>query len=265
MSSNPSVLERKLIGILNAFEGEVDGVRGSAVADREGLPVVSGFREPFDLTAMTGMSTLAVESAQKVFDYIGLRGLRTIVFEGEDAKVLIYDLGGGQASFITVVRPDANMGLVKFRMALAARRLEEELGFTRPTGPHVEEIFLMTQTGLLLSHASLSPVLSKDRDVFAGMLMMVQAFVKDSFGGKGGTLDEMEMANLSLRLVRGRWCVLAIVATARVSEDYVAHAKEALLEFEDRNLASLNPWNGDVDSLQSTKGLLEEVLSRRPG
>jgi hypothetical protein len=58
---------------------------------------------------------------------------------------------------------------------------------------------------------------------------------------------------------------LAIAATARVSEDYVAHAKKALAEFEDRNLAPLSPWNGDADSLQGTKGLLEEVLSRRPG
>lgn len=253
-------LESRLIEIIDAFEREVHGVRGAAVADGEGLPLANGFREPFDLAAVTAMSTHAVESSKKVFEHIGLRGMRNVIVEGDDAKVVIFDLGGGQGSFIAVARPTTNVGLLKLHMALAAKRFEEELGFAPKTGARIEEAFLLTKSGLLLSHTARSSVLSKDRDIFAGMFTLVQDFVRDSFGERGGILEEMEMAHVRVRLVRGRTCALAIIATGSMSTSFLAGAKKVLDAFEERNHAALNPWNGEVTSLSGTGEALEDLL-----
>ncbi|MFA5897107.1 MAG: roadblock/LC7 domain-containing protein [Thermoplasmata archaeon] len=255
-----TTLQSRLVAIVEAFEREVDGVRGCAVADREGLPIANGFREAFDLTATTAMSTLAMESSQKVFEHLGLKGVRNVQVEGDDAKVVIFDLGRGQGSFIAVARPDTNVGLLKFHMVLAAKRLEQELGFAPKTGARIEEVFLLTKSGLLLSHTARSPVLSKDRDIFAGMFTVVQEFARDCFGERGGALEEMEMAHVRVRLVRGRNCGLAIIATGPMSTSFLAEAKQVLDAFEERNRAALNPWDGEVTSLSGTAEALEDLL-----
>ncbi len=257
-------MESRLLAILQSFEREVEGVRGSAVADQEGLPIANGFKEPLDLTAVAAMSTHAIESSRKVFSHIGLKGLKTIALDGEDAKVVVYDLGAGRASFIAVVRPETPVGLLKLHMALAAKRLEEELGITARSGAQVEELFLITKAGLLIAHRSRSAVLTKDRDIMAGMLTAVQAFVKDAFGDKGETLEEMKMAQLRVRLVRGRWSAWAVVATGEVGETYIDEARKAIAAFEQRNREALDPWNGELGSLRDVDDLVEYVFSLRP-
>lgn len=256
-------MESRLLAILQSFEREVEGVRGSAVADQEGLPIANGFKEPLDLTAVAAMSTHAIESSRKVFSIIGLKGLKTIVLDGEDAKVVVYDLGAGRASFIAVVRPETPVGLLKLHMALAAKRLEEELGITARSGAQVEELFLISKAGLLIAHRSRSAVLTKDRDIMAGMLTAVQAFVKDAFGNKGEML-EMKMAQLRVRLVRGRWSAWAVVATGEVGETYIDEARKAIAAFEERNREALDPWNGELGSLRDVDDLVEYLFSLRP-
>lgn len=257
-------LESRLVAILEEFEREVEGVRGSAVADREGLPMANGFRDHFDLMAVTAMSRMATESSQKVFDYIGLRGFRTMILEGEDAKVLVHELGHGEASFIAVARGSVSVGLLKFQMALAARRLEEELGLIPRSGPRIEEVFLLTHGGLLISHVAHSAVVQKDRDITAAMLTAIESFVKDSMGAKGGELEEIELAHAKVRLVPGRWTVWAVIATASMSPKFVQAAHELLEGFEARNRNALDPWNGQQDSLVGVDALFRDLLALRP-
>ncbi|HYS72192.1 MAG TPA: roadblock/LC7 domain-containing protein [Thermoplasmata archaeon] len=257
----PQSKEARLIAILETFERGVEGVRGSAIADHEGLPIANGFREPFDLVAVAAMSTLAAQSSRTVFDHLGFKAPRAVFIEGEDAKVVVYKLGVGQASLIALVRPDTNTGLLKLEMAVAAQRLEEELGLAIPTGTRVEEVFVLAEGGLLISHASRNPNRSMDRDVVAGMFSAVQSFVKDTFREQGGgALEEMELAHLRVRLLRGRFATVAIIATGRMSDAYVAVARDALREFERRNEAALRPWDGELQSLEGVDVLLDEIL-----
>ena len=253
--------EGRLIAILETFERGVEGVRGSAVADREGLPIANGFREPFDLIAVAAMSTLTAQSSKTVFGHLGFKPPRDVVIEGEDAKVVVYKLGDGQASLIALVRPETNTGLLKLEMAAAAQRLEEELGFAIPADEHIEEVFLLAEGGLLISHASRNPTHSIDRDIVAGMFSAVQSFVKDTFTEQGGgTLEELELAHLHVRLVRGRYTMLAVIATGRMGTACVAAAQRALSAFETENRDRLGSWDGEAHSLEGVDVMLDEVL-----
>ncbi|TLZ58875.1 MAG: hypothetical protein E6K16_07955 [Methanobacteriota archaeon] len=255
--------ESRIVAILEAFERQLDGVKGSAVADSDGLPIANGFRESLDLLSVVSMSSLGLQSAKKVFETIGLKGPKIVILEGEDAKIVIHELGKGQASFIAVVRPETKLGFLRLEMEAAAKRLEEELGFTPATDVRVEEVFLVTNAGLLITHASRTLIHPGDRDVLAAMMTVVQQFVKDAFQGKAGQMHEVEMANLRVRLVRGEMCTIAIVSTGPLREGYVTGALGALQEFEEKNRTALHPWNGQPSSLNGTDNLVEELLHRR--
>lgn len=257
--------EARLVSILETFERGVGGVRGSAIADREGLPIANGFREPFDVVAVAAMSTLTAQSSKTVFNHLNFKPPRAVIIEGEDAKVIVYQLGNGAATFIALVRPDTNIGLLKLEMAATARRLEEELGFLLPQGITVEEVFLLTPGGLMISHASRDAKHVMDRDIVAGMFTAVQEFVKDTFREKGGgALEDMELAHLRVRLLRGRWSSVAIVSTGRLSERYEAVVRAALETFESENRAGLADWDGDTENLRGVDQLLDEVLNEPP-
>src|SRR2546428_436394 len=117
--------------------------------------------------------------------------------------------------------------------------------------------------GLLITHASRTLIHPGDRDVLAAMMTVVQQFVRDAFRGKAGVMEEVEMANLRVHFVRGQACTIAIVSTGRLREGYVHGALGALQEFEGKNVEALNPWNGQVTSLNGTDNLVEELLHRR--
>jgi len=253
--------EARLVEILETFERGVAGVRGSAIADREGLPIANGFREPFDVVAVAAMATLTSRSSKTVFDHLHFRAPRAVVIEGEDAKVVVYKLGGGQATFIAVVRPDTNTGLLKLEMAAAARKLEEELGFASPTGTRIEEAFLMSEGGLLIAHGSPSASRTMDRDIVAGMFSAVQSFVKDTFRETGGgALEEMELAHLRVRIVRGTWATLVVVATGPLNAAYVTAIRNGLARFEKRNDTRLPDWDGDAERLVDVEPFLDDVI-----
>ena len=255
--------ESRIVGILEAFERQLEGVKGSAVADADGLPIANGFREALNLLSVVSMSSLGLQSAKKVFETLGLKGPKVVVLEGEDAKIVIHELGNGQASFIAVVRPETKLGFLRLEMEAASKRLEEELGFTTPSDIRIEEVFLLSNAGLLITHASRTLIHPGDRDVLAAMMTVVQQFVRDAFRGKAGVMEEVEMANLRVHFVRGQACTIAIVSTGRLREGYVHGALGALQEFEGKNVEALNPWNGQVTSLNGTDNLVEELLHRR--
>ncbi len=254
--------ESRITGILEAFERQVDGVRGSAVADRDGLPIANGFKEPFDLLSVASMGTLGMQSARKVSEFIGVKPPRAVVLESDDAKIVIRDLGGGQATFIVVVRPEANLGFVKLQIETAAKRLEVELGLVPPSaGSGLEEVFLLTQGGGLISHLSRKMIHPTDRDVLGAMLVVVQEFVRDSFQGKGGALEEVRLANFHVRLIRGSHTSLALVCSRPLGERFLDHALGALGAFEQSNPGALDPWAGDANKLKNLDQLLEELIN----
>src|SRR3990170_766912 len=257
------IVER-LVEVLEEFEEGTREVGGSAIADGEGPPIANGFREPLDLMSITAMSTLAVASSRKVFDRLGLRTPRSMIIEGEEGKVVVQDLGGGEASFIALVRPETNMGLLKLEMAVAARKIEEELGLAEHSGARVEEVFLVSNAGLLIGHQSRSGEGAQDYDIVAGMLSAVQSFVKDVFRAQGETLEEMELAHMRVRLIRGSWCLLAVVASGTIDDRFISVACDLLRAFEERNDVALDSWDGDLASLHDVDALLEELINRRP-
>ena len=252
--------QERLVAILRGL-GQAEGVRGSAVADHQGLPIVSVFFEPLKLPVLVAMSTLAVQSSRQVFESLGFKALESVQLEGIDGNLFIRPLGGGRASLIIMLRPEANAGFVRLQAADAAKQLEEELDIAPPTSARIRHVFLISDGGLLISHLSRTLIHANDRDILAGMLTAFQDFAKDALRSEGGgELREMDVGSLRARLIRGRWCTLVLLAEGPLAERFVLVAQDALDIFEGRNEKPLNPWNGEVESLAGLGGLMDALL-----
>lgn len=119
---NPRDLGSRLQNILESFNLSAPGVRGSAIADRNGLPIAAAFRSRLDLATVSAMSMLAVRAAQDVFRNFGYREARFVIMEGEDAVIVVIAIHGG-LSALAVSDSEANLGLVR----LGLQKLGQEI------------------------------------------------------------------------------------------------------------------------------------------
>ncbi|MEK6852091.1 MAG: roadblock/LC7 domain-containing protein [Candidatus Thermoplasmatota archaeon] len=252
--------QERLVAALRGLE-QAEGVRGSAVADHQGLPIVSVFFEHLELPVLAAMSTLAVQSSRRVFEAVGFKALQSVLLEGPDGNLFICPLGDGRASLIIMLRPEANAGFVRLQAANVAKQLEEELDIAPLTDARIRHVFLISDGGLLISHLSRTLVHPNDRDILAGMLTAIQDFAKDALRSEGGgELREMDVGSLRAYLIRGRWCTLVLLAEGPLAERSVLAARDVLGNFEGRNEKALDPWDGQGESLVGLGELMDALL-----
>ncbi len=116
-----------LARILDDLRRSAASILGAAVADRNGLPIASGFGRQVNLLTITAMSAMAVQSCNSILQNLDLRPLRIVVMEGEGSLVLVRVLSEG-LSLLTIISRDANLGLVRLEVERAAHRIQEALG-----------------------------------------------------------------------------------------------------------------------------------------
>jgi len=137
----------------------------------------------------------------------------------------------------------------------------------RPKG-RVEEVFLVSQGGTLISHFSRTLKPHGDRDILAAMLTAVQSFIRDSFDPKeNGGLKELAFGRRKILIRQGAHTFLAVVIAGRASAGLVRQMKTTLFRVEDAYHDVLARWSGYVDELVGADRILAEALveSRGPG
>lgn len=245
--------------ILQGLQAAVQGMKGVVLADAKGLPVASSLRERLDLLTVAAMSALVAQSSQGVFRNMGLRGPRMIILEGADTQLVVTTLGAGTMNFIAVVDAQANLGLVRMEMERAGGRIEAALG-VGPSRGRVHDIFVMNRSGLLIRHYTKNPEPEVDSDIMGGMLVAIQEFVRDALRSREGNLDELHFGKYRIRILRGRFTILAAVMTGEDSSRASRVLQDALREFEDRHAAVLGDWDGSMDSFPDIDEIFEGLL-----
>ncbi|HYV08875.1 MAG TPA: choice-of-anchor R domain-containing protein [Thermoplasmata archaeon] len=137
----------------------------------------------------------------------------------------------------------------------------------RPKG-RVEQVFLVSQGGTLISHFSRTLKPHKDRDILAAMLTAVQSFIRDAFDPReNGGLKELAFGHRKILIRQGAHTFLAVVIAGRSSAGLARQMKNTLFRVEDAYHDVLARWSGYVDELVGADRILEESLveSRGPG
>jgi hypothetical protein len=125
----------------------------------------------------------------------------------------------------------------------------------------VDEVFLMTPTGMLLKHYTRRLRPDQDTDILAGMLTAVQNFVRDSFDEAGGRLSEIRFENYDILISHGKNVVLAAIISTKKPERLRNQMRNATDDLERQFGEKISHWGGDKKDLGEVDLLMKKFLA----
>src|SRR5439155_3509277 len=134
-------IEAQLDGVLGQLRRNVRGVRGSVVADSNGLTIASDIRSGVSPATLAAMSTLVAQSAGSVFENIGMPGPNLIIMEGPESNVVVMHIPIADVTLLTLMDKATNIGVLKIEMGKATQGIATALGFGRSHKAAMSELF----------------------------------------------------------------------------------------------------------------------------
>lgn len=125
----------------------------------------------------------------------------------------------------------------------------------------IDEIFLMTPTGLLLKHYTRRLRPDQDENIMAGMLTAVQNFIKESFDEHGGRLKEIRFENYDILISHSRSVVVAAIISTQKPEKLRTQLKLVTEELETRFGEKLIKWSGDTNEIGDVDDVMKQLIS----
>ena len=125
----------------------------------------------------------------------------------------------------------------------------------------VDEVFLMTPSGMLLKHYTRRLRPDQDEDILAGMLTAVQNFVRESFDEAGGRLNEIRFENYDILISHSKNIVIAAIISTKKPERLRDQLKTATEDLEKQYGEMISHWSGDKKELGDVDLLMKRFLS----
>jgi hypothetical protein len=166
---------------------------------------------------------------------------------------------------IAFVVPFENNDTRLFFMALAAALTSINvfglMTVWRSSPTIVDEVFLMTPTGMLLKHYTRRLRPDQDTDILAGMLTAVQNFIRDSFDEAGGRLNEIRFENYDILISHAKNVVLAAIISTKKPEKLRNQLRNATDDLEKQFGERISHWGGDKKDLGDVDLLMKKFLA----
>lgn len=253
-------IEAQLEQILQQLRRKTRGVRGSVIADSNGLTVAHDTRSGVSHSVISAMSTLIAQSAFGVFENMSMPGPDFILMEGPESNVVVMHIAAGGVTLLALLDKSANFGVLKIEMERAGRAIGTALGFAPTKQSRISELFVMTKGGILIRHYSDTLRTDVDRDILGGMLVAVQQFVQQTLISKSGSLNELRFGDHRVCFFRSAHTIAAAVAREADPEALRYQVMDALQDFEDRYAGVLENWSGDMAAFPGIDDCFEKVL-----
>jgi hypothetical protein len=126
----------------------------------------------------------------------------------------------------------------------------------------VEDVFLITNSGLLLRHIGKEVKPDMDNDILSSMLTAVNEFVKDSFqtSKEDGDLDELQYGSLRVILAYGKHVYIAAVVRGQESMELRPEMKYALKQINRKFGRILDGWDGNLADIKGIESPLNSLV-----
>jgi hypothetical protein len=125
----------------------------------------------------------------------------------------------------------------------------------------LDDVLLIHQSGVLVSHVSRKMGMEMDDDLFSGMFTAVQEFVKDSLGReKNIGLNRMDYGERKILTEQGHLVFLTAIITGGEPMYLPLYMMEILREVHEKYGEILDGWQGDYTKLQGIDEVLRKIL-----
>jgi len=125
----------------------------------------------------------------------------------------------------------------------------------------IDEVFLMTPTGMLLKHYTRRLRPDQDEDILAGMLTAVQNFVRDSFDEAGGRLNEIRFEHYDILISHAKNVVVAAIISTKKPEKLRNQLNNVTDDIELRYGEAIKHWSGDRQELGDVDAAMKRFLA----
>jgi len=126
----------------------------------------------------------------------------------------------------------------------------------------VEDVFLIHESGLLISHAARRLKPEADRDTMAGMLTAIMNFARLSFSEGQSDLRLLELGEKTVVLERGKNLILAVAILGKASPQIDAELRTFLYRAERRYGPLLERWNGSLEEVADLHAMTQKMVGR---
>jgi hypothetical protein len=130
----------------------------------------------------------------------------------------------------------------------------------------IDELFLITPSGLLVQHYSLERESGLNEDVLAGMLTAVKSFISDSLSlldksadGKS-EINRIDFGKYSVLMYSGNTLSLVGITSHEEKEKVMDQLKKCLAILEERFGHIIKDWDGDTSKVEDIKPWIEQMV-----
>ncbi len=176
-------------------------------------------------------------------------------------SVAIFAVLGAVTFLVPFSNENTRLFFIGVVAALTAVNVVGLLTVWRSSPTIVDEVFLMTTTGLLLKHYTRRLRPDQDEDILAGMLTAVQNFIKESFDEAGGKLNEIRFENYDILISHSKNLVIAAIISTKKPERLRDQLKTATEDLESKFGEKIGHWSGDKTELADVDLLMKKFLS----
>jgi hypothetical protein len=129
----------------------------------------------------------------------------------------------------------------------------------------IEEVFLITNSGLLIKRVSRSKDSDMDDDILSSMLTAVKEFVKDSFStsSEEGELDELQYGKMRIIIEYGRELYMAVLIKGQETRELRPQIKKMLRFIHRKYTKGFDTWDGDLAQFKGCENVLRNLLKLR--
>jgi hypothetical protein len=125
----------------------------------------------------------------------------------------------------------------------------------------IEDIFIITNTGLLLAHRSKELSADRDDEILGSMLTAVQDFVKDSFKEKSQYgLKRLDFGDSVIHITRGKYVYMAVILSGKEPPDLEDSLEKTVSKVETKYEDILEDWGGEIEDLRGMKDMIDDLL-----
>ena len=124
----------------------------------------------------------------------------------------------------------------------------------------VEDVYLLSKSGILISHETRRLKPEVDEDVISSMLVAIQDFVRESFKDENNVeLKTVEFGDKKIFVERGKYLILAAVMRGEVDRYVQYRVSEVLKEIEKKYADILPTWKGNVEKFRGVREILRKI------
>jgi len=176
-------------------------------------------------------------------------------------SLVVFGVLGAVAFLVPFEDQNTRVFFIGLAAALTAINIFGLFMVWRSTPTIVDEVFLMTPTGMLLKHYTRRLRPDQDEDILAGMLSAVQTFIKESFDEAGGKLNEIRFENYDIVISHSKNVVIAAIISTKKPEKLRTQLQSATNDIETQFGEKLSHWNGDKAELGDVDVLMKKFLA----